>query len=334
MPVIVYKNSTLQRVDKYLSIEYSDFSRRYFQDGLKNGEVLINGEKKLPSYKLKDGDKINIKLSLKKPTEITKLPINKEVELEIVAKYPDFLIINKPSGLIVHPSIFDIRNNSIPSTLAGGLLAHYPSLQNIGEDFIRPGIVHRLDKDTSGLMIIPRTQDAFIEFKKLFKSHKISKTYLALCWNMQKKQILTNSNKLKSYKTINTFIGQSANDHTKQSTAKNSDRVINPKQAATLYKIIELNKLPCLYKVGKIKKQNKSISLVEVKPKTGRKHQVRIHLSSIGLPLVGDHKYTSRLLKNCNRNFPHHLLHAHKLEFIYQGQKYSFTSASPEWSKI
>ena len=331
MLTITYQNQEPQRIDKYLAEKYPAFSRRYFQDGLKNGKILINNIQKSPSYKLKKDDKIEIKLSLKPPAKITKLPANKKVTIDVIAKYPDFLIVNKPAGLIVHPSIFDIQNNSIPPTLAGGLIAKFPELQNIGEDFSRPAIVHRLDKDTSGLMIIPRTQKSFEIFKEMFKKHLVTKTYLALCWNMQQKQQSTNSNKSKRYKTIETFIGKSKADHTKQATAKNPDRLLNPKKAKTLYKILENDKLPCLYRIRKIKKQEKQISLVEAQPQTGRKHQIRVHLHSIGLPLVGDHKYTSRLLKNCNKNFPQHLLQAHKLEFIYRGKKYSFTANPPKW---
>jgi 23S rRNA pseudouridine1911/1915/1917 synthase len=334
MNTITYQDSTTQRVDKYLAEKYPAFSRRYFQDGLKTGKVLINGHKKSPSYKLKNNDRIEIKLSLTPPTKITKLPANKKVPIDIVAKYPDFLIINKPAGLTVHPSVFDIQNNSLPPTLAGGLIAKFPELQNIGEDFSRPAIVHRLDKDTSGLMIIPRTQQSFRKFKKMFQNHSITKTYLALCWHSQRQINSDKKQTGKKYKVIENFIGKSKSDHTKQATNKNPAYLINPKQAKTLYKIIQQTKLPCLYKVGKIKKQEKEISLVQVQPQTGRKHQVRVHLSSVGLPLVGDHKYTNRLLKNCNKNFSQHLLQAHKLEFTYQGQKYSFTAPEPEWFNL
>jgi len=333
MTTITYHNSEPQRVDKYLAEKYPAFSRRYFQDGLKNGEILINNKKKSPSYKLKPEDVIKINLPLEPPKITTKLPANKNVQFDIVAKYPDFLIVNKPAGLTVHPSIFDIQNNSIPPTLAGGLIAKFPELQNIGEDFSRPAIVHRLDKDTSGLMIIPRNQEAFRLFKEMFKKHLITKTYLALCWNMQKKSPSIKEDRPIKYKTIETFIGKSKADHTKQATAKNPERLINPKQAITRYRILKNGKVPCLYRIGKIKKQEKQISLVEAQPQTGRKHQIRVHLSSVGLPLIGDRKYTSRLLKNCNKNFSQHLLQAHKLEFSYKGEKYSFTADYPEWVK-
>ena len=332
MPTITYPEELPQRVDKFLAKKYPEFSRRFFQDGLKNKEILINGKSKSPSYKLKEGDEIEIKLSLKKPAKITELPPNEKVSIEVVAKYPDFLIINKPVGLVVHPSIFDVRNNSIPPTLAGGLIAEFPELQKVGEDFTRPGIVHRLDKNTSGLMIVPLTQKSFEEFKKMFRHHLITKTYLALSWNLQKGVANPKSYKEpKLYKTISTPIGKSTKEHTKQATAKNPGRLINPKEAITLYKIIGYDKFPCRHKVGKIKKQEKTVALIKAKPQTGRKHQIRVHLSSIGLPLVGDSQYTSRLLKNCNKNFPYHLLQAHKLEFTYRGKKYSFTAPAPEW---
>ncbi len=330
---ITYKNSTPKRVDKYLAEKYPEFSRKYFQGGLKDGKILINGSQKSPSYKLREGDKIEIKISLERPTEVAELPVNDKVEVEVVAKYPDFFIINKPVGLTVHPGVFDVQNNSIPPTLAGGLLKLDKNLKNVGEDFTRPGIVHRLDKDTSGLMIIPRTQEAFEEFKRQFKNREVSKIYLALCWNMQRKKDklkLPDGNTI-NYKKVITPIGKSRSDHTKQSTNKSLNYLINPKEATTLYGMIHAAQLPCNYKVGGVKKQAVPVALIQVKPQTGRKHQVRVHLSSVGLPLVGDKKYTSKVLKNCNKVFLHHLLHAHKLEFTYQGEKYSFTSDLPKY---
>jgi 23S rRNA pseudouridine1911/1915/1917 synthase len=345
---ITFKNSRSQRVDKYLSTEYTDLSRQYFQDGLKDGKILVNGNKKSPSYKLKENDEIEIKLSLEKPVEVTELPIDKKVKFEVVAKYPDFFIINKPTGLVVHPSVFDVQNNSIPPNLAGGLLALDKNLKNVGEDILtedaetatkkditRPGIVHRLDKNTSGLMIVPRTQEAFIEFKRQFKNREVSKTYMALCWNIQSKKDelkLAESDKIE-YKEISTLMGKSKGDHTKQSTNKNVRYLINPKEATTFYAMIRSTQFPCAYKSNGIKKQSVSIALIQAKPKSGRKHQVRVHLSSVGLPLIGDKKYTSKILKNCNKDFKHHLLQAHKLEFTYKGEKYSFTSELPKYFK-
>jgi 23S rRNA pseudouridine1911/1915/1917 synthase len=328
-----YKKSAPQRVDKYLAEKYPTFSRRYFQIGLKEEKKLVNGNKKSPSYKLKEGDEIEIKLSLEKPVEVVELPANNKIKIEIIEKYPDFFIINKQVGLAVHPGVFDVQNNSIPPTLAGGLLALDKNLKNVGEDFTRPGIVHRLDKDTSGLMIIPRTQEAFKEFKRQFKNREVSKIYLALCWNMQRKKdkLKLPEGNIIDYKKITTLIGKSKGDHTKQSTNKNPGYLINPKEATTFYGMIHSSQLPCNYKVGGVKKQAVPTALIQVKPKTGRKHQVRVHLSSVGLPLVGDKKYASKVLKNCNKNFSHHLLQAHKLEFTYQGEKYSFTSELPKY---
>ncbi len=326
---IVFKNQSTERVDSYLAKKYPSFSRRYFQNALKNKKILVNQEEKSPSYKLKNGDSIEINLSLKKPASIQKLPPNDKVSFSVVAKYPDFLIIDKPAGLTVHPSIFDIQNHSLPPTLAGGLIAKFPELENVGEDFSRPGIVHRLDKETFGLMIVPRTQEAFLEFKKMFRHHQIKKTYLALSWNFSKQKTRNKSilsPEKHPYKIIKSYIGKSKADHTKQVTSTNPARLINPKEALTLYKIIAKKELPCFYKVGKLKKHKKEVLLVKAQPQTGRKHQIRVHLSSVGLPLVGDKKYTNKIIKNCNKNFPHHFLQAQKLEFDYRGKKYSFTS--------
>ena len=322
------------RLDKYLSNKYSFRSRRFWQEAIKKGQITVNLTKKKPKYRLNFGDSVEFQLDLTPPKISLILEPQPTVVVPIIASYPDFLIVWKPAGLVTHPGRFEVQNKSVPPNLAAGLLAVYPELKKVGEDPLRPAIVHRLDKDTSGLMIIPRKQEAFQEFKKMFQEHRVAKTYLALSWKLG--QFTRRSALNKKYRLIDTPIGKSAQDHTKQATAKNPAKLINPKQALTFFKIIEESKLPCLYRTGpkinpKVKKFRPT-ALIQIQPKTGRKHQIRVHLHSIGLPLVGDKIYTSRLVKNCNRPFPHHLLTAHQLEFTYRGQNFSFRSPRPDWA--
>jgi len=336
MQKIKYSAESSSRLDKYLSQKYPFRSRRFWQKAIKAGQVVVNQEKKKPRYQLNPGDSIELRLDLTPPPAVSSLSPQPKITVPTIASYPDFLIVWKPAGLVTHPGRFEVENNSAPPSLAAGLLAIYPELQTVGEDPLRPAVVHRLDKDTSGLMIIPRHQKAFTEFKKMFQKRLITKTYLALSWKLG--QFNRRSTLNKKYRLIDTPIGKSSQDHTKQATAKNPNKLINPKEAATYFKIIAEDKLPCPHRVGpkinsKLKKFRPT-ALIQIQPKTGRKHQIRVHLHSIGLPLVGDKIYTSRLVKNCNRPFPHHLLEAHQLEFTYQGQSFSFRSPLPAWANF
>ncbi len=187
-----------------------------------------------------------------------------------------------------------------------GLLNKFPEIEKVGEDQLRPGIVHRLDKETSGLLIVAKTQSAFEYFKTLFQDRKIQKTYLAWAWGILKNK----SGEIKDY------TGKSSQNPTKQAVSCNPDKLINPKAAQTFYKVI---------------KELTDRSLVELKPKTGRKHQLRLHLHSIGHPILGDKKYFNKTIKIANQKFNRHLLHACKIEFKYLDNKaYIFEVKPPE----
>lgn len=195
----------------------------------------------------------------------------------------DFLVINKPAGLIVHPT-----PGKIQPSLTDWLIKNYPEIKGIGDDpKTRPGIIHRLDKDTSGVMIIARNQKTFDYFKKLFQEHKIKKTYVSLLWGKLKSK----SGKIKMP------IGLKSGT-VKRTTNLKSAKMI--KEAQTNYKVIKFINL-----------RNKEFTLVEVQPITGRTHQIRIHFTSIGHPVVGDKLYGKRESMGLNRHF----LHAQSLEF-------------------
>ena len=310
-----------QRIDKYLAKKYPTLSRNLLQAKIKTGKFLVNGKKVTPSYKLKRNDLINFNQSkLKKITRSLNqkphLNPDKSVSFKIIFEHPDFIIIEKPAGLAVHPAEtgpFSPAKKIV--TLVHGLLSKYPSIKNIGEDILRPGIVHRLDKNTSGLMIIAKKQKAYRYFKKIFKKRELEKKYLALVWG-----------KLKTIKgVIQTPIGKSKSDLTRQATSKFSNKLINPKKAITFYRVISSRK--------QFTFENTvfPVSLLELQIKTGRKHQIRVHLHSIGYSILGDRKYQTKLVKDPNKYFSRHLLHAYQLKFKYlDGEEYNFESKPPK----
>jgi len=296
---IVYNQEKSERIDKYIHSLNSDVSRRFFQNSIKEGFVLVNKNQVSPSYKLKKNDQIKIDIK-KTPKVDFEIKPEKSVEFKVVAEYEDFLIINKPAGISVHPC-----ENEPGNTLVNGLLCNFPEIKNAGENKWRPGIVHRLDKETSGVLVVVKTKKAFDYFKALFKNREIQKTYLAWSWGNPK----NDSGMIKD------FTGKSKQNPTKQAVSANPEKLINPKQALTEYKVI---------------KKLKDKSLIELQPKTGRKHQLRLHLHSIGHPILGDKKYSNKTIRKFNEGIERHLLHAQKIEFKYlDGQEYKFETPLP-----
>lgn len=282
-----------QRLDRFLVEKFSEIPRKFFSDEIKRGNILINGKKEKPSCKIKFGDKIEINFRYQKK-EIELIP-QKNIPFRIIFRHPDFLIIDKPAGISVHPSLKESQN-----TLANGLIEKFPQIKEVGEDKMRPGIVHRLDKETSGLMVVALNQEAFTFLKTAFKNRKIHKKYSALVWGRMKKK----------EGQIEGYIGKSRNNLIKQSFSQNPEKVIHPKKSLTLYKVVKIFK---------------DQTLVEAQPQTGRMHQIRIHFHSIGHPLVGDKKYQTKLLREKNKKYPHHQLRALELKFKYlDGEKYEF----------
>ena len=200
--------------------------------------------------------------------------------MKIIYEDNNIIVINKPAGITVHP-INELQKN----TLVDEILAYYPKIKDVGDDSLRPGIVHRLDKDTSGLIIVAKNNKSFNYLKKQFQERKVIKKYLALVHGIVKDD----------KGTITKSIGFSKKDHKKRSALLND----KSKSAWTEYKVI---------------KRFNNYTLLEVYPKTGRTHQIRIHLHSIGYPVVGDQQYKFKrqvIPKNLSRQF----LHAIYLKF-------------------
>ena len=336
---IISSEQTGQRLDKFLVSKYPKFSRSFWQKSVKKGDILVDNEKVKPNYILKLGDKVF--LSLKQTNGVDIKP-NFSIKLDIVYKNKDFLVINKPAGIIVHPvrnlslgaretrrckrdninksyssscknnfksKLFlpRISNGVHPTTLVNALLACYPEIRNVGEDPLRPGIVHRLDKDVSGLMVVARNQKYFELLKKQFQEHKILKEYLVLVHGSPKESSgLIDFPIARSRRTPFKMIALREPAHPRQKLTK-------IKEALSEYKTI---------------KSFKDFTLLQIKTRTGRTHQIRIHLNAIGCPIVGEKVYRSKRLKPIlSRLF----LHAARLGFYnLEGKWQEFKSKLPK----
>ncbi|MFA5722098.1 MAG: RluA family pseudouridine synthase [Candidatus Paceibacterota bacterium] len=283
------------RLDKYLSRKIKDISREKINFLIKEGKVKIKGKQKLkPSILLKGGEEISLDISGLKENEDSFIlePQSIFPEPEILYEDKNFIVLDKPSGIIVHPSLTNFKNPSIISWLIG----KYPFLSQVGEDKLRPGIVHRLDKDTSGVLIVAKNNFSFNYFKNLFKTRKIKKKYIALV-----------KGELKNEKgEINLPLARSKKSPTKRKVVTSRFQLDKAKTAITKYSVI---------------KRYKSFTLLEVFLETGRTHQIRVHLASIGFPVVGDKIYGKSRKKeylSLSRQF----LHAQEISFISPAGKF------------
>jgi len=278
---LVQKQNQGLRLDKFLSQELEELSRVFIQKLIKNKKVCVNNKLVKPSHKLKTDDQI--KVEYKK--EQGKLKPNPKIKLDIIYENKDVIVINKPAGLIVHPVNFQITD-----TLVNGLLSYYPKIRNVGENKLRPGIVHRLDKDTSGVLIIAKNNKAFRYIKSQFKNRKVQKTYTALV-----------------HGKVTPKIGQ-----IEKPISRNK---FNPLKMTVLKAQISNSSLKYALTKYKVLRYINNYSLLEVYPKTGRMHQIRVHLSSIGHPIVGDKKYSSKLkVQSSKLKINRQFLHAKKLD--------------------
>ena len=284
-----------QRIDKFITQYFSQYSRSFLQKLFSHNQVLVASAQGAiskitkPSYMLKIGDQVTISFPEEKKAPQAK-DIPSDMNIQIIAKEKDFLIISKPAGLVVHAP----NENYQDVTLSDWVVGTHDEIAHVGL-IDRPGIVHRLDKDTSGLMIIPRTNLAHATLTDMFKQRKIHKTYLA---------IVVGHPPIKG--TIDFFVGRHPVTRNKMHHFTAINKHASSRQAQTHYEVITYYK---------------DYSLVKVEPVTGRTHQIRVHFAAIGFPILADFLYgkSSKLLKR-------HALHAHQLEFELDSIQYSFTS--------
>jgi len=274
-------------------------SRSQIVHGIKMGGVLVKNSHVKPSFTLSAHETLTIlpeKFETRKEEALLPEP---DLPLAVVEENPHFIVVDKPAGIQVHPSI--ARESG---TVAHWIVARYPEIQKVG-DPMRPGIVHRLDKDTSGLLLIARNKRSFTALKNLFKNHLIQKRYLALVFGIPKTQ----------KGVIATPIARSTRGD-RQGVALPGRRTKGTIRAAeTHYRVIETFD---------------NAALIQAEPKTGRTHQIRVHLSSIGHPVLGDTLYASKASRASLPTTPRQLLHAASLSFTLFGKEYSFKSPLPK----
>jgi 23S rRNA pseudouridine1911/1915/1917 synthase len=245
-----------KRIDAYLASRYPDYSRSVIQKVIDADAVLINGLKTKASYKVREGDQIRVWL----PELIDEPPLAEDIPIGIVFEDDYFTVVNKPPGLVTHPA-----KGNWTGTLVNALQFHFDTLSTIGGDN-RPGIVHRLDRDTSGLLIVAKDDKAHKLLAKQFEDRTIRKEYLALVYGMPSRD--------------SDFIEKPLGMHP-TNREKVAIRLIEDggKEAVTFYEVLE---------------RFHGYALVRCKPKTGRTHQIRVHLAHIGHPILADKAYSGR----------------------------------------
>ena len=286
--IVISKEQKGNRIDKVLKDEL--ISREAVQRLLEDGKILVNGKEVKPSYKVQENDIIQIEKE--EPKEIELKP--QEIPLDVIYEDPDIIVINKQKGMVVHPG-----NGNSEGTLVNALMAKCKdSLSGIGGQ-IRPGIVHRLDKDTSGIMIVAKNDNAHINLSNQIKNREVKKTYIALVRGVIKE----------NEATINMPIARSTKDRVKMAVSKKG------KEAITHFKVLE---------------RFDGFTLLEVKIDTGRTHQIRVHLSEIGYPVVGDYIYSNG--KN-PFGVEGQMLHAYRLDFKHPvtGKEMQLEAKLPEY---
>jgi len=275
-----------QRLDKFLSFKYPSITRSYLQNLISRGNVTVNSNQEKTGYQLKINDKVEISFPELQSSHIEP----EEIPLDIVFEDKSLLVLNKSAGMIVHPGAGNYQG-----TLVNALLYHCKNLSGIN-GILRPGIVHRLDKYTSGLLVVAKNDRSHVHLSKQFEQKSIFRIYHSLVWGVpgEAGEIITQ-------------IGRSKRDRKKMTVLKDGG-----KEAITEYRILN----DFLY-----------LSLLEIKLKTGRTHQIRVHCTAIGHPIVGDIVYGGRRarktivkgndLSDIFGAVTRQMLHARHLEFVH-----------------
>ncbi len=263
------------RLDQYLALQFDEYSRSHIGQVIKAGRIRVNGAEVKPGHRIKTGDTIDGSLGIVSQ-DSTVGP--QEINFEVLLEDPDFLVIAKPPGLVVHPG-----SGNRDRTLVNGLLYRYRELADVGDES-RPGIVHRLDKDTSGVMVVARTKKAHAALVDQFKNRRVEKTYLAIV-----RGLLSEPSG-----RIVAPIGRNPVNRQKMSVRRETGRyAVSRWKSRAIYR---------------------AHTLLEVQIETGRTHQIRVHMAHIGHPVAGDTLYGKT---GAGVLFPRHMLHAWKLRFFH-----------------
>jgi 23S rRNA pseudouridine1911/1915/1917 synthase len=277
-----------ERIDKFITLQQEDWSRSQVQQWIKEGRVTVNGEPVKSNYKVSVDDEITLRVPPPKEMEIKPEPM----PLDIVYEDSDVVVVNKPRGLVVHPA-----PGHYSGTLVNGLLAHCKDLSGIN-GVLRPGIVHRIDKDTSGLLMVAKNDKAHLSLAQQLKEHTVNRTYVAIVHGVIPHEM----------GTIDAPIGRDPKNRQQMAVVFE-----NSKPAVTHFVVLE---------------RFQEFTLVELKLETGRTHQIRVHMKYIGYPLAGDPKYGPKHTLELNGQ----ALHAKTLGFTHPrtGERLEFEAPLPQ----
>jgi len=299
-----------RRLDQFLSSQLSDTSRARVQELIAQGKVLVDGRPGKSSLKMNGGENIEIVGRVQRPPLRA---VAEAIPLEVMYEDDDLAVVNKPAGMMVHAGAGATEDQRNRGTLVNALIHHFGTLSGVGGE-LRPGIVHRLDKETSGLIVVAKNDPAHRKLASQFSSRKIKKTYIALVHGLVKNE----------RGTIASSISRDSRRRTRMTTRRSGGR-----EAITRYDVER-----------RIQSDFGKFTLLRLKIDTGRTHQIRVHMSSLGYPVVGDTLYGApREIRakassplSLNRNF----LHAAELEFEQpsSGAPLRFSSPIPEQLNI
>ena len=293
--IIVTPGETTKRLDQFLTNRESYFSRTALQRLIQDGHITVGGQTVKPSHKIKPGDRILLLVPRPEPLDISPEPI----PLDIVYEDEFLLVLNKPAGLVVHPAPGH-WSGTLVNALLYHMTTHQGSLSVIGGKE-RPGLVHRLDKDTTGILVVAKTDQAHRSLANQFKKHTINRVYEALVWGKPKS----------GEGRIDLSIGRDTKDR-----KKFSSRTARPKESLTRYRVLQ--------------RFDKAAAQLELIPGTGRTHQLRVHLAAIGCPILGDQTYGGKKVMSVETVvIPRVMLHAKKLGFIHPEHKKEMEFTAP-----
>jgi 23S rRNA pseudouridine1911/1915/1917 synthase len=286
-----------KRLDQFLAATDLDLSRSQAKKWIEERVILLNGSPTKPSALLRTGDRVSGTLPVPRPLALEPEPL----PLTVLYEDPSIIVVDKPPGMVVHPA-----PGNPSGTLVNALIHHCTDLAGIN-GVLRPGIVHRLDKETSGVMVVAKNDEAYHHLAKQFKNRSVEKVYLAIA----------RGHFSQNEGSIDLAIGRHPIERKRMST-----RTRRGRPAVTRWKVVE---------------RFNGLTLLEIFPKTGRTHQIRVHFSATGYPLLGDPLYGKKggqqgsALEACSRRLSRQALHAHRLGFIHPrtGKRVDFISPIP-----
>lgn len=292
--LLVDKGQAPLRIDRFLTDKLSNTTRNRVQNAIDEGTVLINGKPTKANYKIKPGDTITV--MLEEPRRDFEV-VPEKIPLDILYEDKELLIVNKPAGMVVHPG-----HGNWTGTLVNGLVYYFNQLPELPGNSGRPGLVHRIDKDTSGVLVIAKSEKTMTDLARQFFDHSIQRTYIALVWGEPAEE----------RGTINANIGRSVKNRKVMDIYPEGNQ---GKNAVTHWKVL---------------KRLRYVSLIQCNLETGRTHQIRAHMKYLGHPLFNDAMYGGdkirkgtqfskykTFIKNCFEVMPRQALHAQSLGFVH-----------------